>query len=174
MAILAVPSECILTFRDRENTTAKTRFFLPVPGLLQVNAEAVYTKARAMALLVAALSDCQLTNMAVVFADRDDSAVGAGEVERKGLFTFAVAGGSQYHTQVPGFLDSLLDIDQRSIATSGAGVKSEVQAFLDAILAGPVGFANGATNAAGLSIVRTVEAHKAHVRSLVDRRGRSG
>jgi hypothetical protein len=174
MAIIATPTEVILSFRDRENTPAKTRFFLPTPGLANVNAETIYAYARTLTPLVAALSDCQLTGMAVVFQDRDDAAVGAGEAERKGLFTFAVAGGTNYQTQVPGFLDALLDSDKRSIAVQGAGVQADVQSFLDAILAGPVGFDNGATNAAGISLVRAVEAHKSHVRSLLDRRGRSG
>jgi hypothetical protein len=174
MAIIAVPSECILTFRDRENTTAKTRFFMPSAGLAAVDAQAVYTHARTMAGLVAALSDCQLVNMAVVYQDRDDSTVGAGEAERKGVFTFGVAGGTNYRTMVPGFLDSLLDVDQRSIAVQGPNVAPEVQAFIDALLDGPPSFNNGATNSAGLSLVRAVSGKKAHVHSLLDRRGRSG
>jgi len=174
MAMLAVPTECILTFRDRENTLAKTRFFMPDAGVAAVNAAAIYTHARAMAALVAACSDCQLVGMGVVFADRDDVAAGDGEAERKGTFDFAATGGTVYRTQVPGFLDSLLDADQRSIAVAGAGVAAEVQAFIDSLLDGPISFNNGATNAAGLSLVRAISGKKSHVHSLIDRRGRSG
>lgn len=173
MALQQTATEVLLTFRDRENTRATTRFFMGPPGLLQVNAEAIYTQARVIALNIAALSDCQLVEMAVKYQDRDDAAAGAGEVERKGKFIFAVAGGTDYNTLVPGFKDSLLDTNQRSIAL-GAGAHAEVTAFVNAILNGPVGFNNGATNAAGVSLARAVAAFKVHVRSLEDRRGRSG
>jgi len=174
MAIAAVPTEVIVNFKDRENTATKTRFYLPVPGVLNVNAQAIYTKARTMALAVAACSDCQMTGFAVLYQDRDNAAAGAGEAERKGNFMFAVNGGTNYTTQVPGFLDSLLDANKRTIAVAGPDVAPEVQAFIDALLDGPPSFNNGATNASGLSLVRAVDGRKTHVRSLVERRGRSG
>ena len=174
MALQAVETEVLLTFRDRENTIARTRFFLPQPGLLQVNAQTIYTKAQTLTGLIAAISDCQLIDMAVKFQDRDDVSVGAGEVERKGKFIFAVAGGTPYTTLIPGFKDTMLDTDKRSIAITGASVHAEVQAFLDAIINGPASFNNGGTNAAGVDLARAVDAFKVHVRSLQDRRGRSG
>jgi hypothetical protein len=173
MALAQIPTKVKLTFRDRENSIAHTGFFLPAPGLLQVNAQAIYTKAQDVAAAVAAISDCQLVSMAVCFGDSDDAAVGLGEVEKKGLFTFAVAGGTNYTTLVPGFKDSLLENDKRTIAVAGT-VQTEVQDFIDAILNGPASFNNGATNASGISLARVVEAHKVHVHSLVERRGKSG
>lgn len=174
MALEPIVTECKLTFRDRENTIAHTSFFLPPPGLLQVNAQAIYTKARAITAAIVALSDCQLIDMAVTFADEDNVTDGTGEVEKKGRFVFAVAGGSNYATLIPGFKDSMLESNNRTIAVVGASVHAEVQAFIDAVLNGPPSFNNGATNAAGINLARVVEARKVHVHSLVERRGKSG
>lgn len=174
MALVQVVTNVVLRFRDRENTIATTGFFLNPPGLASVDADALYQKAQAAAAAVAAMSDCQLVGMKVTFQDRDDTAVGAGEVERKGEFDFAVAGGTNYRTFVPGFKDALLEANQRTIAVLGSGVTPQVQAFIDAVLNGPASFSNGATNAAGINLARVVSGRKLHVSSLKESRGRSG
>jgi hypothetical protein len=174
MALEPIATKVLLSFRDRENTIGKTGFFLPVPGLLQVNAEAIYTKAKAIATAIQAISDCQLVDLSVTFGDEDNVTDGTGEVEKKGRFVFAVAGGTNYSTMIPGFKDSLLDNNKRTITVVGAGVNSDVQAFIDAVLNGPASFNNGATNAAGVNLARVVEARKVHVHSLAERRGKSG
>lgn len=174
MALSAMPTEVQYTFIDRENTRATTSLFLPSAGALFVNASAIYNNALAIGVALQALSDCVLIAINVVFSGRDNAAVGAGEVERKGVFTFATDGGTDYTTGVPGFKDALLNTDRRSISIVSGDDTPEVDAFITALLAGPPGYANGATNAGGRSLVRAVEAHKEHGSSLLEKRGRSG
>jgi len=174
MALTAKPTECVLIFKDRENTRSTTRFYLPQTGAAFTNAFASYTQALDIANAVQLISDCVLIGVTVLFSGSDGAAVGAGEVERKGVFTFATNGGTDYVTAVPGFKDALLDTNRRDIPVLGSSVPAEVTAFVNAMLNGPVGISNAATNAAGLDLVRVIEGHKEHTPSLVERRGRSG
>lgn len=174
MAIGAKATEVVLIMKDRENTKSSTRFYLPSAGGAFTNALAAYNAALDIAAAIQLLSDCALMAVVVLFSGSDGAAVGAGEVERKGVFTFATNGGTDYVTAVPGFKDALLDPNRRDIPVLGGSVPAEVTAFVNAMLNGPVGLSNAATNAAGLDLVRVVEAHKEHTPSLIERRGRSG
>jgi len=174
MAIDALPTEVIAQFKDRENTRSTTRFFLPNAGTAFVDAATLYAKALTVVELIAEISDCTLMGVKTTFSGRDDSAVGGGEVERRGVFAFAATGGTDYVTAVPSIKYGLLEPNRRDIAVRGASVTPEVQAFLDAVLTGPVGYSNGATNAAGRDLVRCLEAYKFTTGSLLERRGRSG
>jgi hypothetical protein len=174
MAFTGMPTEVQYTFVDRENTRATTSLFLPNPGADFADAASIYDKALEIGTAIAGLSLSTLVSVNVIFSGRDSAAVGAGEVERKGVFTFATDGGTDYTTGVPGFKDGLLDADRRTIVITTGNMTTEVQAFVDAMLNGPIGANNSATNAAGKSLVRVIEAHKEHGGSLLERRGRSG
>lgn len=176
MALAYVPVEVELGFIDIEGTPASTRFFLPPLGTGATNADDNIAKAIAVMNAVAAISDCQLLSRSIIFQSRDNAVVGAGEVERKGLFTFAPAHGTEFTTMVPGFKDSLLDADKRSISVvlGSPQTKTEVTAFINAVLSGSSSLNNGATNAAGISLAQAISGKKFHEGSLKEKRGKSG
>jgi hypothetical protein len=176
MALLYVPTGVLLSFIDTEGTIGRTGFFLPALANDNANVDDLIAKGATVAATIAAMSDCVLVDRSTIFTARDNAVVGAGEVEKKGIFYFTPAQGSAYRTQVPGFKDSLLDANKRSIAVTGTtpAPKTEVAAFVTALLDGPVGSNNGATNAAGISLDAALSAHKEHESALKERRGRSG
>lgn len=176
MALAYVPVEVELGFLDVEGTPAHTRFFLPALGVGATNADDNIAKAIAVMNAIAAISDCQLLSRSIIFQSRDNAVVGAGEVERKGIFTFAPAQGTEFTTMVPGFKDSLLDADKRSISVipGGPQTKIEVTAFMNAILNGSASLNNGAVNAAGISLAQAISGKKYHEGSLKEKRGKSG
>lgn len=176
MALAYIPVEVEIGFIDIEGTHAHTRFFLPPLGTGATNADDNIAKAIEVMNAIAALSDCALLSRSIIFQSRDNAVVGAGEVERKGLFTFAPAQGTEFTTMVPGFKDSLLDADKRSISvvTGGPQTKAEVTAFVNAVLNGSASLNNGATNAAGISLSQAISGKKYHEGSLKEKRGKSG
>lgn len=160
-------------WRDREGTETSTTINLSygingvTDGIMAVE------KAQALVSLMQALSSCTLTGYRVISRYANEAAAYAGEVERRGQFKFLSAYSRPYVTSVPGFKDSLLDTNKRDITVRGT-VKTEVQAFLDAVLDGPAGWSNGATTISGDQLVAASSAKKIHSRSLARKPRSSG
>jgi len=171
MAVSALPYKVEYTWKDREGTLAKTNIHIQNRPVLAADVQA---KAAAIVPLLKALSSCHLISYRVISRYEDSAVVGAGEAERKGKFTFVTAQGSHYTTMVPGFKDTLLDANGREITVRGASVNPIITTFIDAIVNGPAGWANGPVNEAGLDVIAALYAKKEHVRSLARRAGRSG
>lgn len=171
MAVAALPYKVEYIWKDREGTFATTSINIQNRPVLAADVQA---KAAALVPLLKALSSCHLVAYRVISRYADPAVAGAGEAERKGKFTFTTAQGSHYTTMVPGFKDGLLDANGRDITVKGASVRPEITAFVNAIVNGPAGWANGPVNEAGLDIIAALYAKKVHVRSLARRAGRSG
>ncbi len=171
MAVAALPYAVEYIWKDREGTTAVTRLHIQNRPVLAVDVQA---KALALVPLLKALSSCQMIAYRVISRYEDPTVVGAGEAERKGKFTFVTAQGSHYTAMIPGFKDALLDNNGRDITVRQGTPKVAVISYLNAIINGPLGWANGPVNEAGFPIIAAVSAKKIHVRSLARRSGRSG
>lgn len=171
MAVAALPYAVEYIWKDREGTVAFTNLHIQNRPVLAVDVQA---KALALVPLLKALSSCQLIAYRVISRYEDPTVAGAGEAERKGKFTFVTAQGSHYTTMIPGYKDALLDNNGRDITVRGASVKAANAAFINAIVNGPVGWANGPVNESGFPIIAAISAKKIHVRSLARRSGRSG
>lgn len=170
MAIAPLPYAVQFVWKDIEGTKAFTNININRPVL----ASDVIAKVAALVPLLKALTSAHLIGYRIVSRYKDPAVVGAGEAERKGRFFFTTALGRSYTTQIPGFSDSMLDPDRRTISVSGTGVKAEVAAFTNYIISGPLGWNNSAVNEAGQSIIAVTRAKKVHVPSLRQRSGRSG
>jgi hypothetical protein len=147
---------------DREGTKVATTSYIE-SAATGVNAMA---KAATLVPLIKALSSCHLAGYRLLGRYADNAVTGAGEAEKKGVFFLGTATGTQFRTQIPGFKDGLLDVNGRDIIVKGGSITTEVNAFLDLMLNGAAGIANGAVNQAGLDVDHAVRAYKYHVRSL--------
>lgn len=170
MAIAPVPYLLQYIWKDMEGTKASTNINVQNRPVLAADVQA---KAAALAPLLKALSGAHLVGYRIISRYEDPAVVGAGEAERKGKFFFTTAQGRSYTTMVPGFKDSLVDLNGR-IITVGPGAKAPVTTFTDLITLGTLGWGNSAVNEAGQSIIAVTSAKKVHVRSIGTRKSRSG
>lgn len=159
---------------DRENSQTSTTINLGFDAVGFGDGRNAIAKAQALAPLMQSLSSCKLIGYKVRSAYANETAGYTGEVERRAQFKFTTADSRNYTTRIPGFKDTLLDPNGRDIAIRGASVQTEVQTFIDAIVNGPAGWANGATTISGAQLVAARSARKIHVPSLRRKPRRSG
>lgn len=120
---------------------------------------------------IQALSDSPISAVSISVAFHEDDPalfIGAGEAEMKGNFQFADQNGEYTTITVPGILDTVLDLNGRSIDPTNAAV---------------IAFAAAITNQAGAADVRSLnnvpflrldEAWKSHRQSSKTGQRRSG
>lgn len=183
MAIVIDPcTQVTYTLIDREYTRGKMNIhFSPVgAGVPAMTFDLL--EAEAIGILgtwapggtwaaIQALSDCPILGAGISVAYHEDTPAnfaGAGEAEAKGNFQFADANGEYTTITVPGILDTLLDLNGRSIDPTKAAVSALTAAIIDQTGTADV------RNLNDVAFLRLDEAWKSHRQSSKSGQRRSG
>lgn len=150
-----------MTFRDNDNNSARSEYYLPSAGILDLATALAYGDA--LVTLVDAMTDAVIESSSVRLEsfETDPAILDApetSEVSRKGKFKFKTEARTTAVLEVPSILNSLV-VDGSNVISP---LDPVVQAFITAVLQGPPGAGNGLTTGSGVQYNQFIGAEKAH------------